>query len=106
MIPGHGCLAFVPAASCFHYLRRRERHLQPKLTDLHGTRYRAQIEENLQYVPMSVQALSGDELNRAGITRLYELQFAVPGLVVNTVGMFGAGFSLRGIADSSSRAWR
>ena len=48
---------------------------------------------------MSVQALSGDELNRAGITRLYELQFAVPGLVVNTVGMFGAGFSLRGIAD-------
>ena len=57
------------------------------------------IEEDLQDIPMSVQALSGDFLNETAITRLFELQFAVPGLVVNSSGMFGAGFSLRGIAD-------
>lgn len=57
------------------------------------------IEEDLQGIPMSVQALSGDFLDEAGSTRLYELQFAVPGLVVNSTGMAGAGFSLRGIAD-------
>ncbi len=57
------------------------------------------IEEDLREIPMSVQALSGDFLDQAGSTRLYELQFAVPGLVVNSTGMAGAGFSLRGIAD-------
>jgi len=41
------------------------------------------IEENLQDIPMSVQALSGDLLDELGATRLYELQFNVPGLVVN-----------------------
>lgn len=57
------------------------------------------IEENLQAVPMSVQALSGEFLDKTGTTRLFDLQFAVPGLVVNSTGMFGAGFALRGIAD-------
>lgn len=57
------------------------------------------IEENLQAVPMSVQALSGELLDATGTTRLFDLQFAIPGLVVNTVGMFGAGFALRGVAD-------
>ena len=57
------------------------------------------IEENLQDVPMSVQALSGDFLDEANLTRLYELQFNTPGLVVNNAGLFGAGFALRGISD-------
>jgi iron complex outermembrane recepter protein len=57
------------------------------------------IEENLQAVPMSVQAISGELLEATGTTRLLDLQFAVPGLVINTTGMFGAGFSLRGVAD-------
>ncbi len=57
------------------------------------------IEENLQAVPMSVQAISGELLEATGTTRLFDLRFAIPGLVVNTVGMFGAGFSLRGVAD-------
>lgn len=57
------------------------------------------IEENLQAVPMSVQAISGELLEATGTTRLFDLQFAIPGLVINTVGMFGAGFSLRGVAD-------
>jgi iron complex outermembrane receptor protein len=57
------------------------------------------IEENLQDVPMSVKVLSGEHLDDSGTTRLHELQFAIPGLVVNNSGMFGAGFSLRGVAD-------
>jgi iron complex outermembrane receptor protein len=57
------------------------------------------IEERLQDVSVSVQALSGEYLHETRATRLYELQFAIPGLVVNSVGMYGAGFSLRGIAD-------
>jgi len=57
------------------------------------------IEESVQHIPMSVQVLSKGFLERADLTRLYELQFNVPGLVVNDIGMFGAGFSLRGIAD-------
>ena len=57
------------------------------------------IEESLQDVPMSVQALSGDFLDEANLTRLYELQFNTPGLVVNNVGLFGARFALRGISD-------
>jgi iron complex outermembrane recepter protein len=56
------------------------------------------IEEKLQDVPMSVQALSGTFLDEADLTRLYDLQFNVPGLVVNNVGLFGARFTLRGIA--------
>ena len=57
------------------------------------------IEESPQDVPMSVQVLSGEYLEESGTTRLHELQFAIPGLVVNTIGMFGVGLSLRGIAD-------
>ena len=33
---------------------------------------------------MSVQVLSGESLDESGVTRLHELQFAIPGLVVNT----------------------
>lgn len=48
---------------------------------------------------MSVQVLSADFLAEADISRLYELQFNIPGLVVNNLGFNGAGFALRGIAD-------
>ena len=57
------------------------------------------IEENLQDVSMSLQSLSAQYLDDSGVTRLHELQFAVPGLVVNSTGMFGAGISLRGLSD-------
>ena len=60
------------------------------------------IQEGVQDIPMSVQALSGEYLDEARATRLHELQFSIPGLVVNTIGMFGAGFSLRGIGDQSA----
>jgi len=59
------------------------------------------IEENPQDIPMSVQVLSGDLLDQIDLTRLYELQFSIPGLVLNNMGLWGAGFSLRGIADQS-----
>ena len=55
--------------------------------------------EEITRIPMSVQALSGEFLERRGISTLSDLQFEVPGLVVNNRGMFGAGISLRGVAD-------
>lgn len=57
------------------------------------------IEENLQDIPLSVQVLSADLLDDVNQTRLYDLQFSVPGLVVSSAGMFGAGFALRGVAN-------
>ena len=57
------------------------------------------VAEPVQEVPASLQVLSGDLLDQADLSRLYELQFAVPGLVVQNVGMFGARFALRGVAD-------
>lgn len=55
--------------------------------------------EDITRVPMSVQVLSGEFLERRAMSSLYDLQFAIPGLVVNNRGMFGAGISLRGVAD-------
>jgi iron complex outermembrane receptor protein len=57
------------------------------------------VEEGVQTIPMSVQALSGEYLDESRLTRLYDLQFAIPGLVVNTAGFSGSGFSLRGMAE-------
>ncbi len=57
------------------------------------------FEEDITRVPMSVQALSGEFLERRALSNLYDLQFEVPGLVLNNRGMFGAGISLRGVAD-------
>lgn len=57
------------------------------------------VTESVQDVPMSVQVLPADLLDQLGLTRLIDLQFNVPGLVVNNSGLFGAGFALRGVAD-------
>jgi iron complex outermembrane receptor protein len=57
------------------------------------------IKESVQDIPMSVQVLSAKLLDEVDLTRLFELQFNVPGLVVNNLGLNGAGFSLRGVAD-------
>jgi len=56
-------------------------------------------EEPVQAIPMSVQVLAGDLLDTLDRTNLFDLQFGIPGLVVNNLGLNGAGFSLRGIAD-------
>ena len=57
------------------------------------------IEENVQDLPMSVQVLSADLLAELNLTNPLDLQYNIPGFVVNTLGLNGAGFSLRGIAD-------
>ena len=57
------------------------------------------VEESVQDIPMSVQVLSANLLDQLDLTHLFDLQFNVPGLVVNNLGLNGAGFSLRGVAD-------
>lgn len=57
------------------------------------------IEEQVQDIPISVQVLSAEFLDKVDLSHLFDLQFNVPGLVVNNVGGYGAGFSLRGISD-------
>jgi iron complex outermembrane receptor protein len=57
------------------------------------------IDENIQDIPMSVQVLSAELLDTIDLSRIYDLQFNVPGLVVNNLGLNGAGFALRGVAD-------
>ena len=55
--------------------------------------------EPIQGIPMSIQALPGDRLQAEAVTDLYSLQFLVPGLTVNNLGLNGVGISLRGISD-------
>ncbi|MGK2926592.1 MAG: TonB-dependent receptor [Lysobacterales bacterium] len=57
------------------------------------------IRENVHDIPLSVQVLTGEQLDEADLSRLFDLQHHVPGLVLNTFGMYGAGFSLRGVSD-------
>jgi iron complex outermembrane recepter protein len=57
------------------------------------------VPEEISRVPMSVQALPAEHLERRAIASYYDLQYEVPGLVFNNRGMFGAGISLRGVAD-------
>ena len=57
------------------------------------------IEEDVQAVPTSVQVLGPELLRVTNPTTFLDLQYAVPGLVVNNLGLNGSGFSLRGIAD-------
>jgi iron complex outermembrane receptor protein len=57
------------------------------------------VSENVQDIPLSIQVLTGNQLDELDLSRLFDLQHQVPGLVLNTVGLFGAGFSLRGVID-------
>jgi len=57
------------------------------------------VPEAISRVPMSLQALTGNSLDRRDLSSLYDLQMEVPGLVVNNRGMFGAGIALRGVTD-------
>lgn len=57
------------------------------------------IRENVQDIPLSIQVLTGQELDELNLSGLFDLQHQVPGLVLNTAGLFGAGFALRGVSD-------
>ena len=56
-------------------------------------------EERVQDIPMSVQVISTELLEATRLTQLLDLQYSLPGLVLNNLGLNGTGFSLRGIAD-------
>jgi outer membrane receptor protein involved in Fe transport len=55
--------------------------------------------ERLQDVPISIVAMTGDELQRRRITSLDELAFAVPGLTVQSTGTWQRRIVLRGISN-------
>jgi iron complex outermembrane receptor protein len=57
------------------------------------------VPENVHDIPLSIQVLTGEQLDEVDLSRLFDLQHQVPGLVLNTFGMFGAGFALRGVSD-------
>ncbi|MCT2533927.1 TonB-dependent receptor [SAR92 clade bacterium H231] len=57
-------------------------------------------EQSLQDVPMSVAALTGENLKVQGITDLQSLSLAVPGLMVAESGSFQRRISIRGIGNT------
>lgn len=57
------------------------------------------VEERVQDVPMSMQVLTAELLDVTDTTHLLDLQYNVPGLVINNLGLNGAGIALRGVAD-------
>jgi iron complex outermembrane receptor protein len=56
-------------------------------------------EERLQDVPMSLQVVTADLLDKTDTSHILQLQYSVPGLVVNNLGLNGAGFSLRAVSS-------
>lgn len=56
--------------------------------------------ENLQTVPVSAQAISGDDLNAKAVVRLSDLQFATPSLSVTEGGLVQSA-NIRGIGLAS-----
>ena len=56
-------------------------------------------EQNVQDVPISVFAQSGEELLSRGISDFQSLSFAVPGLFVADTGTFNRRISIRGIGN-------
>lgn len=62
------------------------------------------IEERAQGVPMSMQVLTAGFLEVADPSHVFDLQYNVPGLVVSNLGLNGAAFSLRAIADQGGSA--
>lgn len=62
------------------------------------------VEEDVFSIPMSIQVLSRDHLDATDPTDLYEIQFDVPGLVVASTGMNGAGISLRGVTAEAGQS--
>lgn len=62
------------------------------------------IPEDAFGVPMSIQVLPREYFDATDPTDLYEMQFDVPGLVVASTGMNGAGISLRGVTADAGQS--
>ena len=58
-------------------------------------------EQKLSDVPMSISALSGEDMEAQGVTDLQSLSLAVPGLYVADSGSFNGGYIFRGIGNLS-----
>lgn len=58
--------------------------------------------QNLSEVPLSVTALSGDELRRSGIDTMQNLSYSVPSLTVEETGGGFQSYFLRGIANANA----
>ena len=58
--------------------------------------------QNLNEVPLSITALSGDALQRSGIDTMQSLSYSVPSLVVEETGGGFQSYFLRGIANANS----
>ncbi|HKP80217.1 MAG TPA: TonB-dependent receptor [Phenylobacterium sp.] len=59
--------------------------------------------ENIQSVPISIQAFSGDKLEKAGITGVEQLQMMTPGLTMSRSATASTPF-IRGIGSSAAGA--
>jgi outer membrane receptor protein involved in Fe transport len=59
-------------------------------------------EESLQSVPLSVQAMSGDELARRGVVSLNELASALPGINLSSPNPGKASVSIRGVTSGTA----
>lgn len=57
------------------------------------------LSEELFRVPMSLSTLSGDLLQDTRLDNLYDMQYDVPGLVVTSMGLWGAKVAIRGVSD-------
>ncbi|SNS24117.1 iron complex outermembrane recepter protein [Sphingomonas laterariae] len=61
-------------------------------------------EENLQSTPLSVSALSGDALDKAGIDEFYEIAGRIPGFTINPDNVTEPNIFLRGIGTDIESA--
>ncbi|WP_438864391.1 TonB-dependent receptor [Neptunicella sp.] len=55
--------------------------------------------ENIQKSPLAASVIQGDEISKLGITKVDQLQFAMPSVVVNNFGQ-GVDFNIRGIGKA------
>ena len=68
------------------------------------TVYAQRREQSAADVPMTISALSGDQLNRAGIIELDTMSDVTPGLVIQEQSPNNPGFVIRGITSDDGSA--
>ena len=90
------CAALWPAAVFCQDASSREAGPMP-LDEIIVTARKT--EERLQDVPMSLQVVTAELLDTTETSHILQFQYSVPGLVVNNLGLNGAGLSLRAVAS-------
>jgi iron complex outermembrane receptor protein len=101
--PGSGAAAADPAAAK-SAVRKNAEQAQP-VKDLQGiTVTAAKREQNIQKVPISMTAYSGEQLERQGVTSLLDLARIAPALNVASSGPGENNLVIRGISSSAGSA--